>query len=315
MSNSRSLFYLLTGLVASLGMVSPAGAGPASEIDPSRLGMASGGDEIAFDAASISPADYGVNPHDTYGPCGPRAGMSGKLAHLPAAGKAVGSTTAIAVLDCHPFDGPGNTRVVPCPTVPGNPYLFCLENRNDGLGNYFLFGVVKVDKKGTNPLSTYSCGDGSRVKAELVDGAGIDLRDVNGIAVISCRRWDGPGGSRVVPCPAGQHPYSHCVESSNDGVGNYVLLGVISSSGPSDPFALYGNCDGSGGYRAKSSLLAEVGKGLGTVNGIDILNCAGWTGGGGTAVVPCPAKTNYAYCLYNDNDGVGNSVSMGVILK
>jgi hypothetical protein len=316
MKSPKSSFACLLGLLSGLGIVLPTEAGPLSEIDLDGLQNGEqSSSAFAVQGSEVDPAAFGIDPHGTYGPCGPGAGLRGKPEILLAAGKAVGATTAVAVLDCRPFDGAGGARVVPCPTVPGNPYNFCVESRNDGVGNYVLLGVIKANTVRTNPLSTYSCGDGSRVKADLVVATGKDPRDVNGIAVISCRRYDGAGGAYVVPCPTGPHPYAYCVESANDGAGNHVLLGVIPSTGPSDPFAMYGNCNGNADFRVKSSLISEVGRSLSLVNGIDIIACTGWSGGGGTAVVPCTQGTNYVYCLRNTNDGAGNSISLGVIQK
>ena len=85
-------------------------------------------------------ADPG-DPNAMYGNCGDTAsGLVRKASHVLGSGKDFSLVRRIYVLDCHRFDGPGNTFVVPCP--PNSNYSYCLQNQNDGLGNHILLGVI-----------------------------------------------------------------------------------------------------------------------------------------------------------------------------
>jgi hypothetical protein len=82
----------------------------------------------------------------------------------------------------------------------------------------------------------------------------------------------------------------------------------------SDPRQLYGHCGGDGSsYQAKEQLLYEVGGSLGDTPAISVLSCGPASGTGGTARVPCPSGIPFAYCIATDNDGLGNSVLLGVV--
>jgi len=96
-----------------------------------------------------------TNPQDPwghYGQCGdPSTSATGRKAHAVFDVKAdsrahLDQITAIKVLDCHGNGGGGGTHFVTCPpgwpaapAAPGTAY--CLENANDGGGNYILEGV------------------------------------------------------------------------------------------------------------------------------------------------------------------------------
>lgn len=66
-----------------------------------------------------------------------------------------------------------------------------------------------------------------RTRGIHVIEAGMTLSNVptDGINVLECRPFDGPGGTFVVPCPLNTL-YSYCLRNQNDGVGNHVYLGV-----------------------------------------------------------------------------------------
>jgi hypothetical protein len=66
-------------------------------------------------------------------------------------------------------------------------------------------------------------------KLSIVTGAGVTVAPGEIIDTIKVAVFNGPGGSFVVPCPTGTN-YRVCVENTNDGNGNYVLLGVRASS-------------------------------------------------------------------------------------
>ena len=84
-----------------------------------------------------------TDPNGFYGGClrpPPAAGVRRKSDHVLAAGMTVVDVSSIAVIDCHGFDGPGGTFVLPCPL--DSRYWSCLRNENDGVGNHIYLGVV-----------------------------------------------------------------------------------------------------------------------------------------------------------------------------
>jgi hypothetical protein len=150
-------------------------------------------------------------------------------------------------------------------------------------------------------------------KAGDVEGIGRTLTNVTAIDVLVCRPFDGPGGDREVPCPAGS-PYAHCAEVDNDGLANHILLGILEVTPDNDPLGQYGGCAAGAGFRAKTELLKEAGSPLRDIDNIVVIECHAPDGAGGTTFVPCPTARNpYAACLQNHNDGIGNSVKVGVV--
>ena len=81
-----------------------------------------------------------------------------------------------------------------------------------------------------------------------------------------------------------------------------------------DPYAPYGRCLSSGSALGNKlwgiDSLGEVSSG---VIAIKVLRCVPYSGGGGFRKVPCPDGSPYAYCSHNDNDGLGNEVTFGVL--
>jgi len=252
-----------------------------------------------------------VDPDYPYG-CSLPVQYRGKMGHVVEVGESLADITAIEVLVCSKAGGPAGTSIVSCPPAPGNPYAYCLENQDDGVGNRVELGVVKLNSV-NDPNGRYGCGAGTNIKARLVDQVHNNRAFVNNIMVIECRPADGPGGAAVVECPPKPHPYSYCLESSDDGAGNHVKLGVVASTDGSDPYAQYGKCGVRANYRAKSGHVTAAGRSLENVRGIDILSCTTASGTGGTFVVPCPAGLSYSYCLRNQSDGVGNDIFLGVM--
>ena len=83
-----------------------------------------------------------------------------------------------------------------------------------------------------------------------------------------------------------------------------------------DPWGLYGGCSGNlntSAYSDKARQVYESGNTLANVVGIVVLDCHTFTGGGGVSIVPCPPNSPYSYCLFNDNDGLGNTIYFGVL--
>jgi hypothetical protein len=94
--------------------------------------------------------------------------------------------------------------------------------------------------------------------------------------------------------------------------GDSVGLGTAD-----DPNGFYGGCrlpEYPSGVRRKSDIVREAGGSLFDVSGIEVIDCHGYDGSGGSFVVPCPSGREYAYCVLNENDGAGNHVLLGVIV-
>lgn len=79
-----------------------------------------------------------------------------------------------------------------------------------------------------NPQADPANGIGS--KSAIVRQAGGNLALTQFIDVLQCKAWTGGGGSRVVSCDGA--PYDYCVLNDNDGLGNYILLGVLLDKQP-----------------------------------------------------------------------------------
>ena len=97
---------------------------------------------LVDDAIVLRGSSDANDPNGLYGGClqpPPASGVRRKSEHVLAAGKTVVDVSSIAVIDCHGFDGPGGTFVVPCP--PDSRYSYCLRNENDGVGNHIYLGV------------------------------------------------------------------------------------------------------------------------------------------------------------------------------
>lgn len=158
-------------------------------------------------------------------------------------------------------------------------------------------------------VSNYS---GYANKTWTFHAVGGTLGNVTAIDVIDCRFFDS-GPTSVVPCPP-KSPYAYCITNHNDGESNLITLGVMKLTKANDPLLSYGGCAPGAGFRLKRNLLFEAGRPFRNVDNIVIIDCHAADGAGGTHQVSCPAGRNpYAYCLQNHNDGVGNSVLVGVV--
>jgi hypothetical protein len=101
------------------------------------------------------------------------------------------------------------------------------STRTGPLGLIFLGSQDQSD-----PAAMYGhCGDvnsGIQSKIHSIPISAADSNKVAAIVVLDCHQFDGPGGSSIVPCPAGTTPFpTYCVLIQNDGLGNHVLLGVF----------------------------------------------------------------------------------------
>ena len=135
------------------------------------------------------------------------------------------------------------------------------------------------------------------------------------------------GGSYDVQISDDDSGYTNVISTSpaisivgSDNYPNYYY-------GDSSVNGVYGNCDPS--YGMNSSRGNWVNGKLGIVQAaiannsqystsditaITVISCAAFNtnGSGGSTIVSCPAATNYSYCVQNPNDGLANSVLLGV---
>jgi len=257
-------------------------------------------------------------PDAPYGGCNPAgSGFADKRGVLPSTVQTWG-VLAITVLDCRGFDGGGGTNEVACPS--GSPYAVCVANHNDGIGNAFLFGVLK--RSTTTYANSPTCPGGPN-KLDLLIRAGEDPRLVNGIVTLNCGSASGTEAVTRVACPAGPSPYAYCLSTQNDGGGHSVTLGIVAANGPGDPYGLYGECDPvfysiQNGFRPKIMLVRDAGGEVRKVQAIEILVCNEPFGiGAGFPLrrMSCDSPSQaarYDYCIKGE-DPNGNGVAAGVI--
>lgn len=130
-------------------------------------------------AALLVLADQN-DPSGFYGNCRtPFSGVRRKSLHVVDAGKSLSEVTAIVVLECREFDGPGGTQLI----EPCAPYAYCLLNENDGVGNHVRLGV-KID---TDPprcrVIDRRPGPIAQIDVRLQDaGTGIETTGITGSA-------------------------------------------------------------------------------------------------------------------------------------
>lgn len=277
---------------------------------------------------SVSRWNDSPEPVSLYGHCGSNSSMGSKLNTLQYVGEPVTDVLAIKVLRCEHFGGGGGFSKRPCPS--GSVYDFCLGSGNDGQGNSVDLGVLKVGPK-TDPNAVYEgCPVDAHLqpKIALLVAAGRDPRMVSGVVTVSCTTATTAraGALKEAPCPEGRHPFSYCLQTSNDGHGNAVRLGVLHVRGSGDPQGLYGECDQqiAPGFRSKASVLPLVGKSSQNLRSIDLLGCAvpwGWGGDfpAGLHVGACVGNKwvnqavagRYDYCIWG-TDARNAGILLGV---
>lgn len=273
------------------------------------------------------------DPAAPYGHCQiDDSAFGNKLDAISYVGQGAEGVIAIKVLSCTPYTYGGWTTV-PCPA--GSAYDLCPHTGNDGLGNRVTFGVLRLGPKSDPNAPVTGCPGGTAAapKLAVVQAAGRDPRRLSGIVTLSCATAaaTAPATARmqakVVPCSGSGHPYTYCVATPNDGTGHAVWLGVVGAHSPSDPYALYGECnvEFDPGFMSKASVLQSLGLPLEHVRGIDILACAvGWGFGPGFPTElhtgPCdsspfaasPAQAlRHDYCVWG-TDSHRNGISFGV---
>jgi hypothetical protein len=133
-----------------------------------------------------------------YGHCGDvNSGVESKLAVIFPVGTDLDKVQQIRVLDCHPFDGPGGSFIVPCPA--GSPVpTYCVQNQNDGRGNHILVGVF-INKNLPCTLTGKSSGPPAQITITFTDAAfgifGVELR--GGVSNATTQFFAG-SGSRII---------------------------------------------------------------------------------------------------------------------
>jgi hypothetical protein len=122
--------------------------------------------------------------------------------------------------------GWGQTSIVVGPAAPATGTTATATSTLP-LGLIFLGSQDQGD-----PAAMYGhCGNvnsGIASKIQIIPANTANLDKIASITVLDCHQFDGPGGSSIVPCPAGTTPFpTYCVLVQNDGLGNHVLLGVF----------------------------------------------------------------------------------------
>ena len=270
------------------------------------------------------------DPFEVYGNCGgSETGLyeskgNAVLDALVTAGKpaTLKNVLAIRILSCKTASGGGGAFMVPC----GSPYTYCVGTNNDGLGHEIRLGVVTRNGV-TDPNAKYSGCTGGGIpqsKLALYQAAGGDALMINGIVTLQCGAAAGPSEKpKLTSCP-GISPFKYCVQTSNDGHGNAVLLGAIGANGAGDPYALYGNCtshgEGQPGFRAKAEVLTDLGISLDTVRTIDMVLCINPSAAGlffPIRVVDCSSSPGTQSRIYYNKcvaglDAKRNFLSVGI---
>lgn len=171
--------------------------------------------------------------------------------------------------------------------------------------------------KSSDPVAIYGfCrpeGSGFSIRSALIRPEGETLSDVLAITILRCAPFTGAGGSRKVPRPSGS-PYAYCVRNHNDGIGNFVEIGVTKIGALINPYQPHSGCPAGVPARPKLELVIAAGQDPRLVSGVVTLSCQAAPGAPGVRVVACPAGPHpYAYCLRTANDGNGTAVTLGVV--
>jgi len=192
----------------------------------------------------------------------------------------------------------GSDHKVSCPEKYRRYYDVCIRNTNDGRGHDILVGV-RFYKPHGGWYSPY---------ASMVESVGIDPEDVSAIRLILKKGFTTmKGGNRQVSCPENyKEHYDICVQNTNDGRGNYLLVAVRFYEDAllwNSPYA---------------SMVDNVGINLRDVYKIKVLWAKKHSNmKGGDRQVSCPKKyrRDYDVCIRNTNDGRGHDLLVGVVFS
>jgi hypothetical protein len=260
-------------------------------------------DDAILVAAHLPPG----SPWAQYSGCG---GLPARPADLLPAMRLSATTLVTAeVLECSASTG---IRIgfTPCPV--GSRYSYCVLAENDGRGNRVKVGFIDAKD---DPMGFYgpcAAGAGSRRKTDLIWDFGRHHMNVAVANVLACGPASGSPGVRYLACPPGT-PYTYCLSTQNDSVGNAVTIGVWERPDHS-PLAHVGGAGITNGYHWRSDFLPP-GRLITDAASIRAIRVGFFNGGGGTHYRACPPGTPYDYCRENNNDGLGNHVIVGVIEK
>ena len=139
-----------------------------------------------------------TDPTAMYGHCGNvNSGIASKINVIPASAADLDKVAQIRVLDCHAFDGPGGSSIVPCPA--GSPVpTYCVLVQNDGLGNHILLGVF-INKNLPCQLTGKSSGPPAQITVTFTDSAfGITGVELRGGASNATTQFFAGSGNRII---------------------------------------------------------------------------------------------------------------------
>jgi len=140
-----------------------------------------------------------TDPTAMYGHCGNvNSGIASKIQSIPGTAPDLDKIQQIRVLDCHPFDGPGGSSIVPCPAGTTPLPTYCLLVQNDGLGNHVLLGVF-TNKNLPCQLTGKSSGPPAQITITFTDSAfGIRNVELRGGASNATTQFFAGSGNRII---------------------------------------------------------------------------------------------------------------------
>jgi hypothetical protein len=160
------------------------------------------------------------DPSGFYGHCGDAtSGLGTKIQSLGNAAPNIDKVAAIRILDCHQFDGPGGSSMVPCPAGTKPVPTYCWLVQNDGAGNHVLLGVF-IDTSLPCKLTGQSSGPPAQITITITDSAfGISGIHLGGLSNATAQFFAG-AGNRVIVLTATKINQGAPASVSNIFVGN-----------------------------------------------------------------------------------------------
>jgi hypothetical protein len=139
------------------------------------------------------------DPSGFYGHCGDATSGAGqKVGALGTLAPNLDKIAAIRILDCHPFDGPGGSSMVPCPPGTKPVPTYCWLVQNDGAGNHVLVGVF-IDTSLPCKLTGQSSGPPAQITISITDSAwGISGIHIGGLNNATAQLFAGAGNRVIV---------------------------------------------------------------------------------------------------------------------
>lgn len=189
------------------------------------------------------------------------------------------------------------------------------------LSSFSIFSGPTEWNNSPDPQALYglclsgSIGSGLGSKPGHIYAVDETLKNVLAISVLQCVPFTGGGGTHKASCPPNS-PYAYCVNNTNDGLGNKIMLGILELNELTNPNEVYTGCHAGINARKKINLVKAAKKDPRMINGIVTLACdfATTQTSSPPATIACPSNPHlYSYCLATPNDGFGNAVTIGVI--